>query len=439
MNEEGRARRVVIREWERRGPHDDPALRNRFLEDEVARSTAMTLLQQGMLRLSELRAGLEVRSTSYVGHVRVGSLDVTVRPKIGWDGLLKLARYTYGISATEIGPDVAIALEEESLADLLVLQLCSEARSLIARGRHRDYRTQRRSLTAPRGRLDLPRLAMHDVSGGVGLPCILRPRSEDVPLNRAIVAGLRIGVRAASLRSVKNEAARSAAIWSEGLGEHQLTGTELERTWRGLNRLSEPYRPALQLVEALLTGTGISLEEQNEQLPLPGFLFDMNGFFQRFLSRFLKEFLEGFTVRDEHTLRGMLRYAKGANPKGRPAPSPRPDFAVQSDGRTIALLDAKYRDLWENNLPREMLYQLATYALSQPAGFQAAILYPSVSSEAAVQRIEINDPVSARARATIELRAVPIVALQELLTDLRSRAARQQCRQIARLLAFGAA
>jgi 5-methylcytosine-specific restriction enzyme subunit McrC len=250
---------------------------------------------------------------------------------------------------------------------------------------------------------------------------------------------LRIGLRAASLPSVKNEASRCVIAWSQGVSEHHLNLTELRRVSSGLNRLSESYRPALKLVEALLASTGVSLEDEDTQLPLPGFLFDMNGFFQHFLSKFLRDFLEGFAVRDEHTLRGMLRYQPAANPKGRPAPSPRPDFAVQRAGRTIALLDAKYRDLWETKLPREMLYQLATYALSQPPGFEAAILYPSMSSDAVVQRIEINDPVSARVRATVALRPVPIATLQELLTDSPARAALKQCRDIAHFLALGAA
>src|SRR5207253_11100817 len=121
---------------------------------------------------------------------------------------------------------------------------------------------------------------------------------------------------------------------------------------------------------------------------LRGFLFDMNRFFQVLIQRFLHEHLSGVAVHGEYRLKGMFRYVPWQNPLARREPTLRPDFAVLRGGKLLAILDAKYRDLWENSLPREMLYQLALYALGREGGEQTStILYPAADEDACEQSI----------------------------------------------------
>jgi 5-methylcytosine-specific restriction enzyme subunit McrC len=140
----------------------------------------------------------------------------------------------------------------------------------------------------------------------------------------------------------------------------------------------------------------------------------------------LSENLPTLQVVREWTLHDLLAYVPGANPRGRQDPRMRPDFVVMKGNKTIAILDAKYRDLWNESLPREMLYQLALYALTRPAGGEAVILYPTTADDAVDARIEVREPVGGAGRAFVVLRPVHLPTLRDLLDQGRVGSAQRQ-------------
>jgi 5-methylcytosine-specific restriction enzyme subunit McrC len=112
----------------------------------------------------------------------------------------------------------------------------------------------------------------------------------------------------------------------------------------------------------------------------------------------------------------VFAYSIHANPKGRSAPRPRPDYALFHDNRLCGFLDAKYRDIWEKGFPPEWLYQLAIYALASPSQV-SVLLYATMSNDARDERIEIRQPInwSSKGPASVILRPVPLPKLAEFL------------------------
>ena len=229
---------------------------------------------------------------------------------------------------------------------------------------------------------------------------------------------------------------RLGRLLEENVSSMSLSHDLLLQVRRQMNRLVSHYEPVITLIELIFHAMGLSLEAQPETVRLPGFLFDMNQFFETLMSRFLSDHLPEYTVQDQYRLKGMMAYARDANPQRRQAPVPRPDFVVMQGHTLKAMLDAKYRNLWEKSLPRDMLYQLSVYALSQGPNGEAAILYPVTNSSAKLQIIEISDSLRGEQKARVSLRPVDLLRLTGLLQD-RSLQREKEKDEFAHLLAFG--
>ncbi len=167
-----------LKEWSHLAPTDpDSQLAGIFLEDDAGvKKVANQLSAQRMLTISELRAGLSIETTSYVGRIRLGNIQITIHPKITGAPLVHLLRYAYGLRDLKTSNEVAFGGEHQAFQELLIQQLIEEVSELVARGLQRRYVRTDQVLANPRGRIDLQRIAKQ---GGVieaTLPCTYYPR-----------------------------------------------------------------------------------------------------------------------------------------------------------------------------------------------------------------------------------------------------------------------
>lgn len=429
---------LTMKEWQVLSPASTSLLQGvSFGADERARHLAEQLTRFGQLQITELASGLAINSTSFVGRVQLGPLQVTIEPKLKGAPLLQLLRYAYTLRPLNLLPLTVYGMATHSFHDLLIHQLATEVAELLARGLQRGYQRTAETLTNPRGQIDFAAYPRVMATGQAQLPCIHFPRSQDSALNRLLYAGLTFAGALTQDHALRGQLRRLGKLLDGAITPTPLSWELLKAAKRQVDRQTIAYQPALTLIELLLHAQGMAFDDAEPGTPLPGLLFDMNRLYQALLSRFLRENLLDYQVVDEYSIREMLAYVPAYNPKKRQAPTPRPDFVLLAGGKVVQILDAKYRDLWEQPLPREMLYQLVIYALSQGQGTQAVILYPTMDTTARDARIAISEPVGGMARAHVILRPVHLLAVAQLLAESESLATQRKRQALARFWVFG--
>jgi len=395
-------------------------------------SLIAAVAEAGALEIELLRSGFRVTSKAWVGRVRVGGLTLVIHPKIANAPMLELLRYAFGLRSVRLFGQAEHETAALGFEDLLLTELLAECSELVARGLNRRYVLRDEILESPRGRVDFQELSRCPQTNAA-LPCQHHLRLVDTPLNRALLAGLAVARVLASDSTLRARLHRLENLF-EGVSPRRLIGPVLDVAMRDLDRTTVAYGPALHIIELLLRGMGVVLTN-GRRVPLRGFLFDMNRFFQALLARFLRENLSDGAVFEERPLHETLRWDAGRNPHRWKDPLPRPDFAVRVEHGALELLDAKYQDLGARPPSRDVTYQLATYAMSKDGRGRSTVLFPGTRS-VADQALLVCAPLDGRREAELVFRAVDLVTMHELLGRGGSRRARAD---YARELVFGRA
>lgn len=403
-------KKVSINEWQ------TLEIPNVDLLNEQVRAIVNTLNTCGIVEITELKNGVRITSNSYVGKIVVGDLDITVNPKINGLPLYTLLKYAYGLGELKLFDNAEHSLETFSFFDLLIYQLMSEAEKIYKRGIGKSYIRKSEPLSSPRGKIDIKELSKVGTQT-CALPCTYFDRSENIVINQIVLAGLKLGIRLVTDNGLKRDLQILSQSFEESIDAIVLNRDTLQKAKNSLNRLMVRYEPILEIINMLFESQGIQLEDKEKIINLNGYFFDMNSLFETLISRLLAEFCTTYSVRDQHSLSGMFVYTPGFNPKRKKSPTPRPDFALIKDAKVVKLLDAKYRDLWEYTLPREMLYQLAIYAVSGVGNNTATILYPATSDLPTAQKIDVFNPVGGGKLAEVALKPVNLNKVAQLLSQ----------------------
>lgn len=382
-----------------------------FFKDDMERKAAQELTERGIVEILEMRKGILIKSRSYVGRVAFGDFQIQITPKLHGMPLITLLQYTYGIQKLKLFHHADFGVGDLNFFDLLIYTLYSYAENLLNRGFIKGYTVFEKELTCVKGRIDISRIAGRGGTIAATLPCKYYERNENTLLNQVLLAGLKLAGNLASDINLRHNIIRicdQVSMLTENIG---LNKSVLITAKRSVSRLTDMYKPALELVNILYESQSVQIEDADEYVSLPGYFFDMNLFFESLISKLLKSLQDEYSVIDQYRLGALFAYEPKYNPKRKSSPTPRPDFALLKNGSIVQLLDAKYRDLWNKDLPRDMLYQLAVYAVSGVGNNAATILYPAMNDLPVQQQININNPLSNGIMAKVFMKSINLIKI----------------------------
>lgn len=292
------------------------------------------------------------------GAVRIGELDVVVRPKASFASVLFMLGYARdpgfvpreieGLAADDLWPAVG-----ETLARL--------AERALRQGVLQGYVTREESLAVLRGRMRVADQIARRPGMLLPLEVTFDEYEADIPENQILRAALhRMALVPRLSTSLRTRLAHLAGRL-DGVSP-LIPGAPLP-AWR-LSRPNLRYQPALQLAELVLRSVGLSTSKGGE--PVAGFVVDVAVVFEDFVTTALREALAVLSPSGRTAGQYKDWLDEGARVRIKPD-------VVHFVGRVPRLVfDAKYKlGYGDGGYPTSDMYQVLAYctALGLPRGY----------------------------------------------------------------------
>lgn len=289
----------------------------------------------------------EVVAGQKVGVATFGSRQVIVRPKItDLSRLIFLVGYAQNPRIWR--PDLVHLDRDAELMPALADAFARITTRALEQGLLQGYKTVADTLLVLRGRI----LAGEQMSRRFGLAVPLAVEYDDftvdIPENQLLALAtltlLRVPKISAPARNLLQRLRRDLIdVTVPALGS-------VLPLWQP-SRLNIRYQPALRLADIVLAAE--SFEHRAGALTVTGYLFDMWRIFEDFITVALSESLARRGWRGQRHSPLFLDDTRKVNMC--------PDLACLRDGRTAAVVDAKYKAAQPDEFPNADLYQVLAY------------------------------------------------------------------------------
>jgi 5-methylcytosine-specific restriction enzyme subunit McrC len=306
-----------------------------------------------------------VTATGHVGVIGAPGCRLVIRPKIPLRNLLYFLDPALALPSV---PDRVTAAEGTELLDVLAGLFARLLAERTAAGLHHDYAERTEQGPFLHGRLDVPAQMRESPVRKEQLHSRSDDLTADVPCNRVLRATAEHLLNSALLGADVAATLRQVLVGFDGVQTTVLGPESFSRLVT--ERLPEGYRPLLDLCRLL--AEGLTPDGSPGPATTPTFLLDMERAFERHLTRGV---VASFAGRQRWKVNVQPRHVANRAIVGQPDLSLRPDLVLERDGRTLLVVDAKWKRLPADALVTDDVYQVVTYAAALGAR-GAVLVYP---------------------------------------------------------------
>ena len=382
----------------------------------------LSALADDRLQIEELRQGLRVRTRSWVGVVRLPTVEIRVVPKVTGDvlGLVRLIEYASGLDAlTRLRDGVTLEASGDSLLELFALLFVEASERVLRRGLLSGYVEREDDLPMVRGRILGDRQVLERFGQLDRIICRFDELEHDVVENQLLSAALQVASPRVTSVGLQRRISRLRGVLEPICDTDQLDLAGA-RTTLTYNRLNAHYETAHQLGWLLLDALGIDDLFAAGETRSFSFLLNMNQLFERFVTRVVEKILpvSRYRVTSQIPYKSVVWNVSSQ----RPYTNIIPDVVVEGRGESgcRVAIDAKYKLYDERGFDPGDIYQTFLYAFALGAtpsnGVPTSLLlYPATAEEPRSTRLRIRR-LSGGAGAEIVGIGLPIESLLKELT-----------------------
>lgn len=294
------------------------------------------LKQRNILKITELKQGIQISSTSYIGIAQFSEFSVMVMPKLlmNPNNLPKLIEYAYELDDVII-PQSEIKFESTKnlLVEIIFASFIKKCQQLLRQGLVKSYVTHQDNIPYLRGKLLLQQQLLNAMHKKLQFACEYDELEYNNLENQIVLFTLEKSYLITNNVSIKKEIRKLIHQFSGFVDKVPIQLSDFNKI--SYTRLNQHYEKTHQLCSLILTSTGIGDFYKQKTPFVNSFFIDMNKVFESFVSRLFREY---------YPLPSKAQKGKKAweTDDGKTSQI-RTDILIYRDNQVESIIDTKYK------------------------------------------------------------------------------------------------